>query len=160
MTSHPVTGLAARAISAARAARDADRDRFPVRYQDWHIWELRARQTRALAAALGVPIERISVIDDPHRIYGAVPGDLLIVTDPEDGHQWRFVPDLGATESWLLLDECPDCEATVPMTRIATLADLGAYLDSTDPDHDPTEGCPDAFHTDPAHHPNCQLSCP
>lgn len=109
MTSDHVTGLAARAVSAARAARDADRDRFPDRYQDWHIWELRARRGRALAAALGVPVEWVSVIDDPQRVYGAVPGDLLIATDPEGGRRWRFVPDLGAAESWLLLDECPDC---------------------------------------------------
>jgi hypothetical protein len=52
------------------------------------------------------------------------------------------VPDLGATETWLLLDECPDCEALVPITRVATLADLGAYLDTEDPYYDPSDGCP------------------
>jgi hypothetical protein len=150
--------LVARAVTAARRARDTDRDRFPERQLDWRTWELRARQGRALAAALGVPVDQVSVIDDPQRLYGAVPGDLLIVTDPDDAHRWRFVPDLGATETWLLLDECPDCEAHVPITRVATLADLGAYLDAEDPDYDPTNGCPEEFHTDPAHHPDCGLS--
>ncbi|MGH3833677.1 MAG: hypothetical protein ACRDRS_25120, partial [Pseudonocardiaceae bacterium] len=120
--------------------------------------ERRARQGRALATALGVPVDHVSVMDDPQRVYGTVPGNLLIVTDPCDGHQWRFVPDLCATESWLLLDECPDCGATVPITRVAALADLGAYLDGEDPDYDPTEGCPEEFHTDPAHHPRCGLT--
>lgn len=158
MTSEHMTGLAGRAVSAARAAREADRDRFPDRYRDWHLWELRAQKGRALAAALGVPVEWVTVIDDPQRVYGVVHGDLLVATDPDSGRQWRFVPDLGAAESWLLLDECPDCGAIVAMTRIATLADLGAYLDSADADYDPAEGCPDEFHTDPAHHPGCGLS--
>jgi hypothetical protein len=144
--------LVARAVSAARRARDADRDRFPDRHRDWRAWELRARHGRALAAALGVPADQVSVIDDPQRVYGAVRGDLLIVTDPDGTHRWRFVPDLGATETWLRLDECPDCEALVPITRVATLADLGAYLDTEDPYYDPADGCPEEFHTDPAHH--------
>ncbi|MGH3719422.1 MAG: hypothetical protein ACRDRI_11415 [Pseudonocardiaceae bacterium] len=150
--------LVSRARGASRRAHEADRDHFPARYQDWPRWERRARQGRALAAALGVPVDQVSVTDDPQRVYGTVPGNLLIVTDPGDEHQWRFVPDLGAAESWLLLDECPDCGATVPITRVAALADLGAYLDSEDPDYDPTEGCPEEFHTDPAHHPACGLT--
>jgi hypothetical protein len=150
--------LVTRAVSAARRARDADCDRFPDRHQDWHTWEIRARRGRALAAALGVPVAQVNVIDDPQRIYAAVPGDLLIVTDPDGAHRWRFVLDLGAAETWLLLDECPDCAALVPITRVATLADLGAYLDTDDPDYDPSDGCPDEFHTDPAHHPDCGLA--
>ena len=89
------------------------------------------------------------MINDPHRVYGAVPGDLLIITDPRGDREWRFVPDLGATETFLLLDECPACGATVPITRLATLADLGAHLDTDDPDHDPAQGCPDEFPDDP-----------
>ncbi|MFN2477806.1 MAG: hypothetical protein ABR615_01330, partial [Pseudonocardiaceae bacterium] len=85
------------------------------------------------------------MIDDPQRVYGAVRGDLLIVTDPDGAHRWRLVPDLGAAESWLLLDECPACEALVPITRVATLADLGSYLDTEDPYHDPSDGCPEEF---------------
>jgi hypothetical protein len=112
---------------------------------------------RTLAAALGVPAEQVSVIDDPQRLHSAVPGDLLIVADPDSEHRWRFVPDLGETETWLLLDECPDCAATVPITRVATLADLGTYLDTENPDYDPSDGCPEQFPTDPAHHPYCGL---
>ncbi|MGB6163283.1 MAG: hypothetical protein WBF75_12075 [Pseudonocardiaceae bacterium] len=99
MTPEHCRELVTRAVSAARAARDADRDRFPDRHLDWRAWELRARQGRVLAAALGVPLDQVSVIDDPQRVYGAVPGDLLIVTDPDGAHRWRFGPHLGATES-------------------------------------------------------------
>lgn len=76
-----LTGLAARAVSAARRARDANPDGFPDRHRDWHTWQRRAQLARALASVLGVPLEQISVVDDPHRVYGAVPGDLLIITD-------------------------------------------------------------------------------
>lgn len=154
-------GLAARAVSAARRARGADPDGFAERHLDWHTWQRRARLGRALATVLGVPVEQVSVIDDPHRVYGAVPGDLLIITDTDtdtDGdseRRWRFVPDLGAAETFLLLDECPDCGATVPITRVAALADLGAYLDADDPGYDPAQGCPDEFPDDPAHRPEC-----
>jgi hypothetical protein len=41
---------------------------------------------------------------------------------------------------------------------VATLADLGAYLDTEDPCYDPSDGCPEEFHTDPAHHPECGLN--
>jgi len=94
------------------------------------------------------------VIDDPQRVSGAVRGDLLIVADPDGAHRWRFVPDLGTAKSWLLLDECPDCTALVPISRIATRADLGAYRDTDDP----SDGSPDEFYTDPAHHPDCGLA--
>ncbi|MGH3533992.1 MAG: hypothetical protein ACRDQG_04665 [Pseudonocardiaceae bacterium] len=150
-------GLTDRATAAARAARTADPDRFPARHHDWPRWVLRARRARALATALGIPVEQVSVIDDPQRRHGPVPTDLLIVTDPPSGHRWRFLPDLGA-ESWLLLHDCPTCGAQVPITRIAALADLGAYLDTEDPDHDPAQGCPDEFFDDPAHHPDCDLA--
>ena len=67
------------------------------------------------------------------------------------------MPIPGETQTWLLLDECPDCTATAPITRIATLADLSAYLDTEAPHYDPSDGSPDQFHTDPAHHPYCGL---
>lgn len=87
-----------------------------------------------------------------------MPGDLLIITDLHTDREWRFVPDhLGMAETFLLLDECPACGATVPITRVATLADLGAYLDT---DHDPTQGCPDEFPDDPAHRPDCDFARP
>jgi hypothetical protein len=51
-----------------------------------------------------------------------------------------------------LIDNCPECDAPVPVTRIATLADLGDYLD---PDTDiwPADEC----HDDPAHRPGCSF---
>ncbi|MGH3833938.1 MAG: hypothetical protein ACRDRS_26445, partial [Pseudonocardiaceae bacterium] len=62
--------LVSRARGAAHRAHEADRDRFPARYQDWPRWERRARQGRALATALGVPVYHVSVMDDPQRVYG------------------------------------------------------------------------------------------
>jgi hypothetical protein len=158
MTSEHPSELLPRALNAARRAKDTDPNRFPIRHLNWRAWELRARQGRALAAALGVPVDQINVINDPQRVYGATTGDLLIVTDPTNTHQWQFIPDPDTAESWLLLDQCPDCAALVPITRVTTLADLGAYLDTDDPDYDPSNNCPDQFHTDPAHHPNCELA--
>jgi len=73
---------AERALSAVRRARDADPEGFANRHQDWHTWQWRAQLDRTLATTLDVPLEQISVIDDPQRLSGAVPGDLLIVTDP------------------------------------------------------------------------------
>lgn len=55
------------------------------------------------------------------------------------------MPDRRATETFLLLDDCPACGATVPITRVASLADL----DTDDPDHDPVQGYPDEFSDDP-----------
>ena len=153
--SAPAGGLATRALGAARRACDADREGFARRHQDWHIWQARAREARTLAAALGIAVEQVTVTDDPDRTYGPVPGDLLTVTDPATTRTWRFLPDLTCPGTFLLLDECPDCAALVPITRIATLADLGAWLDVEDPDHDPAEGLPDTFDADPAHHPDC-----
>ncbi|HJT04915.1 MAG TPA: hypothetical protein VJ757_15005 [Pseudonocardiaceae bacterium] len=155
-----LAGSAARAVRAARRARNAGPDGFPERHRDWHTWQQRARLARTLANTLGVPVEQVSVINDPNRVYGAVPGDLLIVTDPRPDDEWRFVPDLRATETFLLLDDCPACGATVPITRVATLADLGAYLDTDDPDHDPVQGCPDEFSETPAHSANGDFTRP
>src|SRR5256885_1893416 len=72
--------------------------------------------------------------ESPPRTYrtrtGPVPGDLITVTDPVTGRAWRFIPDVTAPgDGWLLLDRCPGCDAEVPVTRVATLGDLGEYLD-------------------------------
>jgi hypothetical protein len=131
------TGLAARAVHAARAHRAADPDGFHRRHDDpeaWNQWARRARVTRTITAALQVPTDIVLVTDDPHRTYpthtGPVPGDLITITDPATRRAWRFIPDHTTPgEGWLLLDRCPSCEAEVPVARIATLADLGDYLD-------------------------------
>lgn len=64
------------------------------------------------------------------------------------------MPDLGAAETFLLLDECPDCGATVPITRVATLTDLGAYLDADDPGYTPRRDAPTNSPTTPPTAPN------
>ncbi|MGW4115262.1 hypothetical protein ACWEFJ_30680 [Actinosynnema sp. NPDC004786] len=135
------SGLAERAVHAARTHRAADPDGFHRRHDNpeaWNRWARRARVARTIAAALQVPVDTVLVIDDPHRTYptrtGEVPGDLITVTDPATGHAWRFLPDHTTPgQSWLLLHRCPDCSTEAPVTRVATLADLGDHLD---PDHD------------------------
>jgi hypothetical protein len=129
--------LAQRAITAARAYRATDPDGFDRRHDDpatWSRWVRRARVTRDIAAALQIPPGQVTVTDDPARRYRTrtrdVPGDLITVTDPDTSRAWRFLPDITAPgQSWLLIDNCPECDADVPVTRIATLADLGDYLD-------------------------------
>jgi hypothetical protein len=155
-------GLAGRAINAARRYRAAERDAFHHRHHDWPLWTRRAATVRAIAAALGVPVDHVTVTDDPDRRYGLarqVPGDLITVTDPDTGGAWRFVPDLATFgDGWLLLDECPGCGGTVPLARVATVADLGDWLDPNNDkryDHLPAEE-----HGDPGHRPHCPHSGP
>jgi hypothetical protein len=156
-------GLAARAVHTARAHRAADPDGFGRRHEDpeaWNRWARRARVTRAITAALQVPTDIVLVTDDPHRTYrtrtGEVPGDLITITDPSTRRAWRFIPDFTTPgDGWLLLDGCPDCAAEIPLTRIATLADLGEHLA---PDRD-LHVADDA--RDPAlHQPGCALVTP
>jgi hypothetical protein len=131
------TGLADRAVRAAHAYRAADPDGFHRRHDrpdQWNRWTRRARVARTIAAALQVPVDSVLVTDDPHRQYrariGAVPGDLITVTDPLTGRAWQFIPDFTTPgDGWLLLDRCPGCEVEIPATRIAGLVDLGEYLD-------------------------------
>ncbi|MFT7837740.1 hypothetical protein Q5530_16520 [Saccharothrix sp. BKS2] len=151
-------GLAQRAVHAAHAHRAADPDGFHHRHdnpEEWNRWARRARVAHTVATALQVPTDAVLVTDDPHRTYptrtGDVPGDLITVTDPTTGSAWRFIPDHTTPgQAWLLLDTCPDCTAEVPVTPVATLADLGDHLD---PDHDtqPARDIGDAAD----HQPNC-----
>lgn len=156
-------GLADRALRAARTHRAADPHGFHRRHNtpdEWHRWVRRARVARTVAAALQVPVEYVLVTDDPHRTYrtpaGPVPGDLITVTDPPTGRAWRFIPDFTTPgDGWLLLDRCPDCEAEVPVTRIATLVDLGEYLD---PEGDLTVA--DEARDEALHQPGCAFALP
>jgi hypothetical protein len=106
----------------------------------------------------------VLVTDDPHRTYrtrtGSVPGDLVTVTvtvtDSPTGRAWRFIPDFTTPgDGWLLLDRCPGCEAEVPVTRIACLAELGEYLD---PDGDPHLA--DETRDEVLHQPRCTFALP
>jgi hypothetical protein len=156
-------GLAARAVHTARAYRAADPHGFHRRHDgpdQWNRWARRARVTRTIAAALHVSTDSVLVTDDPHRAYrtrtGPVPGDLITLTDPATGRTWRFIPDFTAPgDGWLLLDRCPDCEAEVPVTRVACLVDLGDYLD---PDSDIRIA--DEARDAPLHQPGCSFALP
>lgn len=157
-TASTLSGLADRAIRAARAARSVDPDGFNRRHDDpdhWARWTRRARVARTIAATLQVPLVWVTVTDDPQRDYrtrnGPVPGDLITITDADTGLVWRFIPDFTTPgDGWLLIGNCPACDASVPTIRVATLADLGEYLD---PDGEiwPSE----EFHDDTAHLPGC-----
>ncbi|WP_414939733.1 hypothetical protein [Amycolatopsis sp. cmx-11-51] len=155
--------LAERAVHAAHAHRAADPDGFHHRHDDsdqWNRWARRARVARTVAAALQVGVDGVRVTDDPHRQYrtrtGPVPGDLITVTDPVTGRAWRFIPDFTSPgDGWLLLDRCPGCENEVPVTRVATLGDLGEYLD---PDGDSLIA--DEARDESLHQPGCALGLP
>ncbi|KAA2253300.1 hypothetical protein F0L68_33355 [Solihabitans fulvus] len=155
-------GLSERAVRAAHAHRTADPDGFSRRHDpdQWNRWARRARVARTIAAALQVSVDTVLVTDDPHHQYptrtGPVPGDLITVTDPVTGRAWRFIPDFTTPgDGWLLLDQCPDCATEVPLTRIATLSDLGDYLD---PDGDAPIA--DEARDDSNHQPDCALVLP
>ena len=132
---------------------------------------LRAALTRDLVALLGVAPEHIVVADDPARSYGAMPGQLVTVHDPDDPTVvLRFIPEPGNTGTgggaYLLLGACPGCSdldtlRDVPILSIATLADLGH---ARDPLRGPRPGdqaeldrVPVEFFDDPAHTPDCPL---
>lgn len=149
---HPPGQLAQRARIAAEAQGAADPDGFAGRVFNWPRWTRRATAAHALATALGVPPEHVTITDDPDRTYGIhgqYPGDRMCVTDPGTGQTWEFLPDHAAHgHGWLLLGPCV-CEALVPVARIATLADLGAELQH------PLERRPAECDGDPAHRPGC-----
>jgi hypothetical protein len=150
-------------VRAARAQCAADPDGFHRRHdtpEEWNRWARRARVARTIATALHVPLDAVLVTDDPHRTYRTrtepVPGDLITVTDPLTGRAWRFIPDFTTPgDGWLLLDQCPDCESEIPATRIATLADLGEYLD---PDGDIWAA--DEARDESLHQPGCAFALP
>ena len=156
MTTTP-HGLADRAIAEARHLRTTDPARFAARHNDWPQWTRRADLARTIAWTLGIRTADVMVTDDPDRHYGLShqqPGDLITVTDPVTAHVVRFVPDFTAQGNrWLLIDECPGCGGTVPMARVATVADLGDYLD---PDNDTRfDHLPLEHFGDPAHRTDC-----
>lgn len=162
-----LAGVADQAVRAARLHRAADPDGFHHRHdtpETWNRWARRARVARTIAAALQVPVDAVLVTDDPHRTYttrtGDVAGDLITVTDPLTARAWRFIPDFTTPgDGWLLLDECPDCDAEIPATRIATLADLGEHLD---PDSNTwhADESRDESRDESLHQPGCTLALP
>ncbi|MBB5157439.1 hypothetical protein [Saccharopolyspora phatthalungensis] len=160
---HHATGLAGRALNAAHAHRATDPGGFTHRHDNspqWTRWKRRARVARTIAAALQIPISRVTITDDTQRDYrarsGEVPGDLITITDRPAARRWHFIPDLATPgDGWLMIDSCPGCGAAVPRTRIATLADLGDYLNPHHPIQHPEE-----FHSDPAHLAGCNAIQP
>lgn len=86
-----------------------------------------ARLTRIVSATFGVDPADIVVGDDPERVYGEEPGYLISVRNGQDT-VYRFVPDIGDTETLHLLIPCPDCDRTIASSPITSLADLGHVL--------------------------------
>lgn len=155
--------LIGRAVGAAIHAAHAHLGgSYERRHSDWQRWTRRRTAATWLALTLGlpvelvtVPVELVTVDDDPDRAYGyePTPGDLFTAHDRGTTTPWRFIPDWYARDgqSWLLLGACPHCPATaVPIAQIGGLADLGAHYLAP-----PTTALPVALHGDPAHHPEC-----
>lgn len=157
---------AALALDARPAPADPADPDLPA-----HVRRMRARMARDAAVMLGVPVNSVVITDDPARRYGRHAWHLITVHDPDDpddpGEVYRLIPETGLGGLYLLLDECPDCNApAVPMTTVAGLADLGRYLAATRPapsgTPDPDEegdrpDLPAEFVGDPAHHPHCGI---
>lgn len=162
----PAATLTARAAAADQRAQAADPASYTQRHQHWRTWARRNHAATELAAALGVPVDAVTVGDDPHRGYGMArqyPGDLLTVTDPHTHQVWRFIPDFHTDCGWLLLHLCPHCLAPrVPVARIAALADLGGWHRAASADPQTAaeratlaELLPEVFTADPAHRIGC-----
>lgn len=86
------TPLIDRAVDAARYYLDTAPREFATRHQDLTRWQRRAYSAGTLATALGVPIDDVSVRDDPDRRYGLtglIPGDLFEVA--ADGCWYSFL---------------------------------------------------------------------
>ena len=153
----PAAGLLGRALAADTRAQTSNPASYPRRHSEWNVWIRRQSLATALAGALGVPIDTVTVGDDPDRGYGITPtypGDLITVTEPGSGQTWRFMPDLLGAHSWLLLGACPRCPATaVPLARITGLADLGAWHRTQ-----PATQIPADLADDRNHHPACPLT--
>lgn len=149
-------GLLARATAAAQDYRAMAPDIFAQRRDNWPQWMRHAVTARWISTAFGVPIDHVMITHDPDRRYGdtgEVIGNLITIADPGTGELWRFIPDADGA-GWLYLDACPDCDApSVPVARVATLADLGEYLDTDDSDL--AQVLPPEFDGDPAHHDHC-----
>lgn len=76
----PDDGLGPRAFNAARARRSADPAGFDHRHdspEHWNQWARRARVARTVAAALDVPVGRVTVTDDPTADTAPAPGTFL-----------------------------------------------------------------------------------
>jgi len=109
------------------------------------------------------------VTDDPDREYGSMPGQLIIVQDPDDPTVLlRFIPEPGNTGTgggaYLLLTACPGCSRPdyvreVPTLSVACLADLGdrSLAPSAVGVELNLEQTPVEFFDDPAHRPSCPL---
>jgi hypothetical protein len=72
-------------LTRARAAREVARRAHPVSYQrrrhDWRGWTKRQTAATWLAVTLGLPVDAVSVGDDPDRGYGVegqFPGTLFL----------------------------------------------------------------------------------
>jgi hypothetical protein len=138
--------LANRARAAADALAADQTTADSIRDQDWYR-VLRVKLRTGLACLLSVDPPAIGVRDDPVRRWGAWAWPLLEYTDPDDGRHYAFTCK-PANEIVLALGPCPACGATVPVARIAYLADLLAHGASR---HFPIE-----FYGDPGHDPGCQ----
>lgn len=142
--------LAERAALALRRTRAAD-PAINELTPDPISWGHRARLARTLSAALGVDPADIVVTEDPVRRYGVHPGYLVTVHAHDT--LYRFIPELGVHGTFLLLRPCWGCGNEVPVAAIASLVDLGRYLDGM-----PGEGAlfSQYFDWDPARAPDCR----
>lgn len=141
--------LADRARAAAGAAAASPAMAGSIRDQDWHR-ALRMKLPASLACLLGLDPAEVTVRDDPVRRWGPWAWPLLEFTDPDDGRRYTFTCK-PVSDTVLARGSCTACGGTVPVARIAHLADLCDLLTGRASRQLPAE-----FYGDPGHDPGCR----
>lgn len=149
--SPPPGSITARARDAARQRRDDTRTPATWRDEDWAARAHAAAEN--LADLLAVPRDRVQIVPDYSRAYGAWVWPRITATDTT-GHPYRFVAAFNDPARLLALGSCPACGGEVPHTWVRTLADYGEHLEGTAPTPGTFDHVPE-FRGDPGHHTDC-----
>lgn len=120
----PELGERARQAAATRRTDTAE----PPTWRDRN-WATRAEASaHRLANILGIARGQIAISSAPIRAYGGWVWPRLTVTE-RGGTDYGFIAANNDPYRLLCLGPCPECGATVPLTHLGHLADLGELLD-------------------------------
>ena len=115
------------------------------------IIERAHRCTLGLETILAGNRHAITARRDWQRYEPRMASPEIVLTYTDGDEQFEFVPYHG-DDDFLVLGPCPVCGGQVPRAPIATLADLGDYLqypNLVEP--------PEPFSGDPGHHTGCSF---
>ncbi|WP_232668310.1 hypothetical protein [Pseudonocardia sp. TRM90224] len=126
------------ADNAAKALESHRRHSNDVFGTDLYRRRVQAAIGRDVTAMLGVHPADVVVTTDPRRAYAGYAWHHIVVCNPDSpARTLRFIPDPVDLSLFHLLGECSACAGEVPVALIATLADLGRYLEQVAGDHVP-----------------------